>query len=92
MSSCPAEDYHLFIGDLSAVSELTYSGADCNLGTSGSATFTPSNDDLYWIVVGVDAMNRAGSHGFDSTGGPRQATAGGLCQVTEQINASTCPI
>jgi hypothetical protein len=91
-ASCPAADYNLLYGNLAAVGSLGYSGAACSLGTSGSASFTPPAGDAFWIIVGVDAADRESSHGFDSTGAPRDASSAGLCGVEIQVNASSCPI
>jgi hypothetical protein len=90
-TSCPAEDYNLFVGRLSDVAAYVYSGAACGLGTTGQATFTPPAGDLFWVVAGVDGEAREGTHGSDSAGRARWAGAGGLCGVTTQLRSANCP-
>lgn len=91
-TTCPADDYHLMVGNLVDVASLAYTGAVCNLGPSGSASLALPNGNLFWIIVGTDAANRESSHGYNSTGAPRDASAGGACAVEVQILASSCPI
>jgi hypothetical protein len=90
-TSCPAAGYNLMYGSLADVEALEYSGADCGLGTSGSATFTPPPGDVFWILVGVDAEGRESSHGFEANAAPRDVSADGMCGVEIQVNASACP-
>lgn len=91
VSTCTADDYHLLAGALFDVAELTYVGGACNLGTTGSASFPSPAGSIYWIIVGVDGSNIEGAHGFDSQGAPRDASASGMCGVTNQILSSSCP-
>ncbi len=89
--ACPNYDYNLFYGKLSDVSTYTYFGAECSLGISGTATFTPPSESIFWIIAGVDSTGVEGAHGFDSSGRARPTNAGGACSVTSQINSPGCP-
>jgi hypothetical protein len=91
VASCPEDDYNLFFGDLAAVKAYAYSGAACALGASGQATFTPPVGSAFWVIAGVDADAREGSHGFDHSGRTRPADAGGLCGVVTQLRSAVCP-
>jgi hypothetical protein len=91
VATCASDDYNLFFGDLANVSTYRYSGAVCNLGAGGQATFTPPAGSAFWVVAGVDAEAREGSHGFESGGRVRDAAADGLCSVATQLRSSICP-
>jgi hypothetical protein len=91
VTTCPNYDYNLFYGKLSDVSTYTYFGAECSLGISGTATFTPPSESIFWIIAGVDSTGIEGTHGFDSLGQARSVNASGACSVTSQINSSSCP-
>jgi len=88
--SCPASHYDVFYGDLANVSTYEYTGAACDLGTTGSASFTPPAGDLFFLVV---ARNGAieGAHGFDGTGKARPAFGAGQCGASIQIRSDRCP-
>ena len=90
-SSCPADDYNLFLGDLASVSSYTYTSASCGLGTGGQTTFTPLAGSTFWIIAGVDGNGRESGHGFDGDRRARAADAGGLCGVTTQLRSAVCP-
>lgn len=90
VAGCPEDDYNLFFGDLAVVKAYAYSGATCALGASGQATFTPPNGSAFWVIAGVDADAREGSHGYDHGGRTRPADAGGLCGVVTQLRSAVC--
>ncbi|HEX5042452.1 MAG TPA: hypothetical protein VFV75_06075 [Candidatus Polarisedimenticolaceae bacterium] len=88
--SCPADDYNVFYGALADVATYTYSGAACDLGTTGTATFAAPAGDLFFLIVSQDGPIE-GVHGFDGTGKAVPASAGGQCGATIQIRSDRCP-
>jgi len=60
----------IYYGKLSDVSSYTFTGANCNIGTSGIATFNPGQGDSYWIIVSNNGTYE-GSAGKDSFGKER---------------------
>lgn len=91
IAGCPEPDYNLFYGELASVATYSYTGAACGLGNTGSATFTPPEGDLFWVIASEDALGIEGVHGFDSTGKARPASAGGQCGVAAQLRSALCP-
>ena len=89
--TCPADDYNLLLGDLSAVSSVNVTSAVCGLGTSGAATFTPPAGNVFWVIASENADGVEGSHGVDSNGDPRPSNAIGLCGIVDQSFDGTCP-
>ena len=80
----------MFYGNLADVASYTYSGSTCSLGTTGTASFTPPEGDLFFVVVSQSG-GIEGTHGFDSTGLARPASAGGACGANAQIRSDRCP-
>jgi hypothetical protein len=93
VATCASADNHLLYGDLAGVSSLTVLGAACDLGTSGSATWSavPAGS-LWFVVVGDDNATVEGSWGTDGVGGQRHgATPSGQCSLVTRDNSGTCP-
>jgi hypothetical protein len=92
--ACTARDYNLFWGDLAQVATYTYSGSACGLGTSGVATVAlPStvSGDAFFVIAATDGQGNEGPHGYGSSGSPTPANGIGMCGVTAQNAAATCP-
>jgi hypothetical protein len=92
VATCASADHHLLYGDLSAVSTLAVLGAACDLGTSGSATWSsvPAGN-LWFVVVGDDNASVEGSWGTDSGTQRGGVTPSGQCGMATRNNAGTCP-
>lgn len=90
VTTCPASTYNVFYGDLAAVASYQYTGSSCALGSTGTATFSPSAGDLFFVIASQEG-NIEGGHGFDSTGRARPARAAGACGATFQIRSAACP-
>ena len=88
--SCPASHYDVFYGGLANVSTYGYTGAACDLGTTGSASFTPPAGDIFFLVVARSGAIE-GAHGFDGTGKARPAFGAGQCGASVQIRSDRCP-
>jgi hypothetical protein len=74
------------------VASATLSGAICDLGATGSASWTgvPAGN-LWFVVVGDNNQTSEASWGT-STGGERGgASASGFCGMTTRDNSGTCP-
>ena len=92
VATCSSTDHHVLYGALANVASGTVSGAACDLGTSGSSSWTgvPSGD-LWFVVVGDDDATSEGSWGT-TTGGERGgAGASGFCGIATRDNSGTCP-
>ena len=88
--TCPAQEYNVFYGNLADVATYTYSGQTCDLGTTGTATFTAPAGDLFFLVVAQNGSIE-GAHGFDGTGKAVPASAAGACGASTQIRSDRCP-
>jgi hypothetical protein len=93
VATCSSPNHHLLYGDLAAVASPTVLGAACNLGTSGSGSWSgvPAGD-LWFVVVGDDGVSTEGSWGTDGAGAQRGLfTASGQCGLTARDNSGVCP-
>jgi subtilisin-like proprotein convertase family protein len=92
VATCSSSDHHVLYGDLANVATSTVSGASCDLGISGSTTWSgvPAGS-LWFVVVGDDNLSTEGSWGTMTSGERGGAAASGQCGVTTRNNAATCP-
>ena len=92
VSTCSSTDHHVLYGALASVASSTVSGASCNLGATGSATWTgvPAGD-LWFVVVGDNDATTEGSWGTMTSGERGGAAASGQCGLTTRDNSGTCP-
>jgi hypothetical protein len=93
VATCSSTDHHVLYGDLANVATAAVNGAACNLGTSGSASWTgvPAGD-LWFIVVGDNDGSTEGSWGTDGTGGQRGGISpSGQCGMATRDNSGVCP-
>jgi hypothetical protein len=93
VSTCSSADHHLLYGDLANVASLAVAGAVCDLGTSGSASWTgvPAGD-LWFVVVGDDDASTEGSWGTDGTGAQRGGSSpSARCGMATRDNSGVCP-
>ncbi len=67
---CVTTDHTIYYGDLASVASMIFSGQECHVGTTGSATFTPGPGSIFWLIVGNDGAVE-GSYGVDSEGTER---------------------
>jgi hypothetical protein len=90
--TCASTDYHLLYGDLASVATTTPTGSVCDLGTSGTASWTnvPAGS-LWFVVVGDDNVVTEGSWGQATAGERGGTTASGQCSITTRDNSGTCP-
>ncbi len=93
VATCSSTNHHLLYGDLAGVASVLVTGAACNLGTSGSASWSgvPAGN-LWFVVVGDDNASTEGSWGTDGTGAQRGgAIVSGQCGMGARNNSGTCP-
>jgi hypothetical protein len=93
VATCSSADHHILYGDLASVASTTVSGAACDLGTTGSASWSgvPAGD-LWFVVVGDDNATTEGTWGTDGNGAERGGgTASGQCTVVTRDNSGVCP-
>jgi hypothetical protein len=91
--TCTSADHHILYGDLANVASAAVTGAICDLGISGAATWAgvPAGD-LWFVVVGDDDATTEGSWGTSGVGGQRGAgAASGQCGLTARDDSGVCP-
>jgi hypothetical protein len=88
--ACDALNHTVYWGDLASVSTYGYTGAECNVGTSGSAVFNPGPGSAFFLIAGNDGANE-GSYGEDSGSVQRpehSGTAG--CDYPQDLGGVVC--
>jgi subtilisin-like proprotein convertase family protein len=92
VATCSSSDHHVLYGNLANVASSTVSGAACDIGTSGTATWSgvPAGS-LWFVIAGDDNATTEGSWGTTSSGERGGAAASGRCGVTTRDNGATCP-
>jgi hypothetical protein len=91
--TCPATGYNLIHGGLNGVAGYALSGAVCDLGTTGTLTWTavPAGD-LYFLILGADGSGTESSWGHDSAGQERNGPGpSSYCSVTSKDLTRSCP-
>ena len=88
--ACDATDHTIYYGDLASVATYAYSGQACFVGTSGTTSFDPVTDSVFFLVVANDAA-KEGSYGKDG-GGIQRPEALGLptCDYVQDLAGVTC--
>ncbi|HEX4824037.1 MAG TPA: hypothetical protein VFV19_06970, partial [Candidatus Polarisedimenticolaceae bacterium] len=92
-STCTSTDHHVLFGDLGNVASVSPTGAFCDLGTSGNATWTqvPAGN-LWFVIAGDNNATIEGTWGTDGVGGQRGGPSpSGFCGMTSRNNGTTCP-
>ena len=80
-----ASDNTIYYGPLDSVSTYAYSGAVCNLGNSGSASFDPGTGSWFWVIVSNNGVYE-GSYGKNSNGAERpEAVNIGICDYPQNL-------
>ena len=88
--ACDATDHTIYYGDLASVASYAYSNQACFAGTSGTTSFSPTLDSIFFLVVANDEV-REGSYGMDSVGSQRPEDLGlATCDYTRDLASVTC--
>jgi hypothetical protein len=89
--ACSASNHTIYFGNLSGVATYDYTGAVCNVGISGTASFNPGPGSAFFLVVGHDGAVE-GSYGQRSTGAERpEDTATPGCDLPQSLAGSCDP-
>ncbi|MBP1611708.1 MAG: Fibronectin type domain protein [Acidobacteria bacterium] len=89
--ACGSSNHTIYFGDLSGVSTYNYTGASCNVGISGAASFNPGAGSAFFLVVGHNGSVE-GSYGHHSSGVERpEDTATPGCDVPQSLAGSCDP-
>jgi hypothetical protein len=89
--ACSASNHTIYFGNLAGVSTYDYTGAACNVGISGTASFNPGPGSAFFLVVGHDGAVE-GSYGQRSTGVERpEDTATPGCDLPQNLAGSCDP-
>lgn len=92
-SACAATDHVAYWGQAPIAGALAWTGSECSLGTSGSATITPPSPApggwTYFVIVGQDASHE-GSYGkaSDASERPQASSGTGACRKPQQLEGS----
>jgi hypothetical protein len=79
-------------GVFSNLASSTPSAAVCDLGATGSASWTGvPGGNLWFVVVGDNGAASEGSWGTKTVGERGGTGASGLCGMTTRDNSGTCP-
>lgn len=101
VTNCPSANYHIIYGKGENLATWTVDGGVCNIGTSGTYTWTgipdPSTYEsmfLWFLIVGDDGISTEGSWGTDSEGNQRGGTTpSNACGIfTTRDNSGVCGI
>ena len=88
---CGTSNHRVYWGNLTNVSTYGWSGSACNLGTGGTASFSPGPDSVFFVIVANDASHE-GSFGTDSNLVERpQAVGIGSCDLPQDL-AGRCDV
>jgi hypothetical protein len=89
--ACDATEHTIYYGDLADVGDYSYSGAVCNVGASGTASFDSTGmGNLFFVITGNNGTVE-GSFGLDGSGGerPEDTLATGVCDHSQDLTG-TC--
>jgi hypothetical protein len=87
--ACDAHDHTIYWGPLDQVGSYAWSGAECYVGATGTATFAPGAGAFFFVIVGNDHAVE-GSYGLDSAGLQRPEDSGTSgCDLPRDL-AVTC--
>ncbi len=88
--ACDATDHTIYYGPLDQVSSYAYSGAACQVGTTGSAAFNPGPGSFFFVIVGHNGTAE-GSYGRDSAGAERPEDTGTpACDLPQDLTGVVC--
>jgi hypothetical protein len=93
VTTCSSADHHVIYGDLASVSSAAVTGASCDLGATGAASWTgvPAGT-LWFVVVGDDNASTEGSWGLDGAGAQRGGGSASVqCGLVTRDNSGVCP-
>lgn len=86
--ACGASDHSVYFGPLSAVGTYDWSGLECGFGTTGTMSFDPLFDSIFFVVVGNDGAIE-GSYGLDGSDVERPEDIRVLaCEKPQDLDAS----
>ena len=94
--SCPSAGYHLVYGYGSSLASWSVAGGACNLGTTGTYSWTniptPTTGQrfLWFLMVGDDKSSTEGSWGKTSAGTERGSGASNVCSMTTRNLSGVC--
>jgi hypothetical protein len=88
--ACDAADHNIYYGDLANVASYGYSDAECSVGVSGAAGFTPALDNVFFLIVGNDGTEE-GTYGEDSSDVQRPEDVGTpVCDRVQNLGGVIC--
>jgi hypothetical protein len=89
-TGCGTLNHNVYIGDLTGVPGISWTGAVCGIGTSGSYPgFNPGTGSYYFVVVGNDGVEE-GSYGQSNSGRPQERPPAGeaMCGMIQNLEPS----
>ena len=83
--ACSASNDRIVYGQMAALATYGWTGVACNLGNSGTASFNPGAENVYFVIVANDATAE-GSYGTNSLGAERPEAVGvGTCDLPQAL-------
>ena len=91
-ASCTPGGYNAYWGtlDAAALPAYAYSGTQCAITSGGAITSIPAGTSAFFVVAGTDGA-KAESRNVQDSSGVWHGNGAGLCGITVQNSASTCP-
>lgn len=89
--ACDAGNHTIYFGPLAEVAVYHYTGAVCNVGASGTASFDPGLESCFFLIAGHNGTVE-GSYGHSSAGVERPEDTGTpACDIPQSLTA-TCDL
>lgn len=90
--NCGDVDTTVYTGSLSTLQSggISWANRYCSNGATGTLTFNPGNNNVYFVVVGNNGLATEGSYGQGTSGERPAAGAGVPCAYTQNL-AGSCP-
>ena len=89
-SSCETDQNNIYYGALGDVSTWNWTDEVCDVGTGGTAAFTPIGDSIFFVVVG-NKNGDDGSYGRSSVGTERSPILLNVCGEVQDLSSTCIP-
>jgi len=87
---CDAVEHNIYYGDLSSVASYAYAGAVCSVGVSGTAGFTATSGEMFFLIVANNGIEE-GSYGEAGDGSQRPEDVGtAVCDRVQNLGDVVC--
>ena len=87
--ACDSNDHNIYYGDLFNVAAYDYTGEECDVGVTGTASFIPTLDSTYFLIV-ANNDSEEGSYGHSTTGERPEDIGTPVCDHDRNLGGVTC--